>query len=142
MQQNTARPGLVERYFLGFLDELFFALGAGDGDLTLALGHTYRLAAAGTIKIPVLPVLDSLQEGQILPIFLVTLVGVPGEAAEDGPEHQAIGNRRQNQIDRPHGDKHRDQADHQACTQDGGIELVRAVTASHKAAQACCELCT
>ena len=127
---------MVERYFLGFLNELFFALGAGDSDLALTLGYTHRLAALGTIEIAMFPVFQPFHKAKILPIFLVALVGVPGEAAEDGPEHQTIGHRRQNQIDRPHGDKHREQADHQACAQDSGIELVRAVTASHKAAQA------
>ena len=37
-----------------------------------------------------LPILDPLQEHQEFPIFLVTLVGIPGKGTEDGPEHQAV----------------------------------------------------
>ena len=42
--------------YLGFLDELFLALGAGDGDFSLSPGYTHRLAATGAFKVSMLPV--------------------------------------------------------------------------------------
>ena len=133
---------MAERSFLSFLNEFFLALGAGDGNLTLASGHTHRLAATGAIEIAVLPVLQPLHHGQILPIFLVALVGVPGKTAEDSPEHQSVRNGRQQQIHRLPGNKHGEQTDHNTRAQDGHIQFIRSVAACHKATQTCGELCT
>ena len=47
---------------LSFLNELFFAAGAGDGDLALTPGNADLLSAAGAIVIAVLPVLNTLQQ--------------------------------------------------------------------------------
>ena len=43
--------------FSGFLDELFLAPGAGDGDFAFAPGDTDHLAAFGAVEVAVLPVL-------------------------------------------------------------------------------------
>jgi hypothetical protein len=43
---------------LGFFDEFFFALGAGNGDLTFAFGDPDGLAAFGAGVVSVVPVLD------------------------------------------------------------------------------------
>ena len=42
--------------FLCFSHEFFFALGAGDADLSFSAGNSHLLAAAGAVKIAVLPV--------------------------------------------------------------------------------------
>ena len=70
-----------------FFDKFFFTLWAADSDFPLAFGNSYRLLTTGTGKITMLPVLDPLQEGQILPILLITLIGIPGEHAENGNTH-------------------------------------------------------
>ena len=79
-------------------NEFFFALGAGDGDLSLASGYTHRLAAAGAIEILMLPILDPLQQLQEFPVLLISLVGVAGEAAEQRPEHQTVGQQEEDHI--------------------------------------------
>ena len=73
-----------------FLGEFFPAAGAGDGDLALAPGHPDHLAALGAVEIPVLPVLQTACQLQEFPVFLVALVGVPGQSPENGPEHHAV----------------------------------------------------
>ena len=47
----------LRRRFSGFANELFLAPGAGDGDFPLSSGDAHQLAALGTVKIAVLPVL-------------------------------------------------------------------------------------
>ena len=79
-------------------NEFLFAFGAGDGDFSLSPGYSNRLAAPGTVKIPMLPVFDPLHKFQILPIFLIPLVGVPGKHPENRPNHQSIGQNRDNKI--------------------------------------------
>ena len=81
---------MVERYFLGFLNELFFTLGAGDGNFAFSPGNPDHLAALGAIEIPMLPILDPIQQLQEFPVFLVALVGIPGQGPENGPEHHAV----------------------------------------------------
>ena len=76
---------------LSFLNEFFFTLGAGDGNLPFSPGDPHRLAAAGTFIIPVLPVLQLFQKSQIPAIFLVTLVGIPGKSTENSPKHKRVG---------------------------------------------------
>ena len=76
--------------FLCLLNELFLALGAGDIDLTLALGNTYLLAAAGAGEIPVIPVFHFLKKLQKPLVFPIPLIGLPGEGTEDGPAQQNI----------------------------------------------------
>ena len=61
-----------------FLNKFFLTLWAGDGDLALSFRHPHRLTAPGTVKIPVFPILEPLQKSEILPVFLIPLVGVAG----------------------------------------------------------------
>ena len=84
---------------LCFSDKFFFALGAGDGDLALFTGNPYRLAASGTVKVLMLLVLQPLPDTQILPVFLVALIGVPGQHTEDHQTHQKVGDQGQHKAD-------------------------------------------
>ena len=128
--------GLFTVIQLGFLDKLFSALGAGDGDFAFSFGDPDRLAAAGAVEITVLPVLDSVQQHQKFPVFLVALIGIPGEAPEYGPEHEHIGNQGQHQIHNLRRIENRDNANDRACHQNHGIEFVRSVPSGHKPGQA------
>jgi hypothetical protein len=121
---------------LSFLDKLFLALGAGNGDLAFASGNTHYLMAPGAIVIAVLPVFDPIQQLQIFPVFLVALVGIPGEAAENGPEQQAVGQQAQQHIQKIIFGKKSDEAQCHTGQQNGGIEFVRAIAAHHKTAEA------
>ena len=87
-------------FLSGFLNELFPAFGADNGDLALAPGDTDGLLALRAGEVAMLPVLDPLQEHQKFPVFLVTLIGVAGEGTEDGPEHQAVGYNGENAAER------------------------------------------
>ena len=70
--------------------EALLALGAGNGDFALVTGDADSLAAPGADEIAVLPVLDPIQHQQEPAVFLIALVDIPGQAAEDGPDHQHI----------------------------------------------------
>ena len=109
---------------LCFLDEFFLALGAGDSDLALSTGHTHRLPATGAGEIAVLAVLNTIQQHQKFPIFLIALIGLPGEATKNCPEHQHIGNSGQHQ--RYHGgfQKCRHDADNNTGKQNKHIEFI------------------
>lgn len=80
----------------GFLHKLFPALGTGDGDFSLPLGHTNTLAALGAGKILVLPILDLLDHKQKSSVFPIPLVGIAGEAAEQCGNQAGIGNQNHN----------------------------------------------
>ena len=75
----------------GFLYKLFTAFGTGDGDGAFAPGDAHLLAAAGTVKIPVIPVPEPLEKHQKFPVFLVSPVGVPGKGAENCQKQQNVG---------------------------------------------------
>ena len=128
-------------YCLTFLDKFFPATGAGDGDLSLTPGNPDGLAALGAFKIPVIPVPDAVHEFQKSPVLLVPLVGIPGEAAENGPEHQNIGYTMENQIDQRVPDEQGQDDHHQGSAQNRAVEFVVAVAALHKAAEGQAELC-
>ena len=121
---------------LGFLDKLFLALRAGNGDLAFASGNPYHLTASGAIEIAVLPILDPVHQLQIFPVFLIALVGVPGEAAKNGPEHQAVGQQSQQHVQKSVFSEECNKTHHYAGEQNSGIEFVRAVAAHHKPAEA------
>ena len=72
----------MDTSFLCLLHEFFFAFGAGDADLALSPGNSHLLAAAGAVKIAVLPGGQPLFPQQKPVVFLVPLIGVPGEGAE------------------------------------------------------------
>ena len=78
-----------------------------------------------------LPILDPLQEHQEFPVFLVTLIGIPGETAENGPEHQAVGYDRKNAAESAANEETHQTYD-QTGSQNHRIQLIRAVTAYHK----------
>ena len=83
---------------LGFLNKFFLAFGAGDGDFSLSPGDTHRLAAAGTVEILMFPVFQPVQPSQIPLIFLIPLIGVPGEHSKNGKDHQTVRYQRQDQT--------------------------------------------
>ena len=121
--------------FSGLFDEFLGAFGTGDGDLALALGNSYRLAATGTFKVPMLPIPQPLPKTHIAAIFPIALIGIAGKTAADRPNHQAVGQDSTAQLHRCKGQEHtRQSQDHAGC-QDRRIEFVRAVTPSHKIAQ-------
>ena len=86
------------RFFSGLFDELFPAFGAGNGDLALSPGNPDGLMAFWAVEIPVLLVPVPIQADQKLPVFLVTLVMVPGEAPEQGPDQHGVATQSQHQI--------------------------------------------
>ena len=81
----------ADKRLSGFLYKLFTAFGAGDGDGAFAPGDAHLLAAAGAVKIPVIPVPEALEEHEKFPVFLVPPVGVPGKGAENCQKQQNIG---------------------------------------------------
>jgi len=119
-------------WILSLLYELFPAFGASDGDLTLASGNTDRLAALGTLKITVFPILDPVDDLTILPVFLITLISVPGQASENHKTQEAVGNQRQYHIGTICPDEHGQNAAHHTHAQQGHIQMVITVTAGHK----------
>ena len=85
------------------------------------------------------PILHPLQEHQKLPVFLVALVSIPGEGAENSPKHKAIRYNGKNTADGPlHKSAH--QAHNQRSGQNHRIELIRAIAAHHKLPKAHCQL--
>ena len=75
----------------GFLNELFSALGAGDGDLTLAAGDTHHLTALGAVVIAMIPILQAIEKLQEFAVFLITLVGIAGETPIQRHNQENIG---------------------------------------------------
>ena len=120
---------------LSFLHEFFPAFGTGDGDLTLTPGNTDRLAALGALEIAVLPVLHPVDDLAVLPIFLVTLVGILGKAPENRETQKTIGHQGQDHVDAAGADEHGQQTAYHAHTQQCHIQMVVAVTAGHKLSQ-------
>ena len=123
----------------GFLQEAFLAAGTGDGDLAFAPGNADGLMALGAVKIAMLPVLQTVIDLQEAAVFLITLVGVPGQAAENGPDHQTIAQRPENQVKGLHRNHHRQQTGHQAGAEDRHIQTVGAIATGHKAAKGGCQ---
>ena len=74
--------------FLRFSNEFLMASGAGDGDFPLSSGDPHHLPAFGAVKIAVVPVLSPANQLQKLPVFLIPLIGVPGQGAPNCPDHQ------------------------------------------------------
>ena len=123
----------------GLSYKLFPALGAGDGDLALAPGYTYRLAALGAVKVAVLPVLQPVEELEELPVLLIALVGISGEAAPDGINHQRITEYPKNQIHRRHRKQYRQNAGGQTRAENGHIQTVCPVASGHEAPEGGCQ---
>ena len=121
--------------FLSFADEFFPALGAGDGNLALASGHANHLTAFGAVVVPVLPVFDPVEELEEFPVLLIPGVGIFGQTAADGPDHQAVGHGGEQQIDQRSMEEGGDQAGRKAGAQDRHIQSVGAVTSCHEPAE-------
>ena len=117
---------------LGFLDKLFSAFGAGDGDLALSAVDTHRLTALGASEITMLPILDPVDEGQEFAVFLVALIGLSGEAAEQCPNKQGVIDQGEHGADGLIGDEEADEHHDNTGPQDHHIQLIRTVTAGHK----------
>ena len=71
------------------------ALGTADGNFAFSPGDTDSLLAPGAAEIPMLPVFELLEKIKEFAVFLVALVGIPGQAAENGDAHKNIGQDRE-----------------------------------------------
>ena len=120
---------------LSFSYKLFFALGAGDGDLAFALGNTGLLTASGAAEILMAAILAAAAPCQESAVFLIPLVGVAGQTAENGIAHAHIAQGSHRQTHPEEGHQQRNQAKNQTCAQNSGIEFVRAVSAGHKSTE-------
>lgn len=98
-----------------FLDELFFASGAGDGDFSLAPGDANQLLAFGAFVVPVFPVFDAVQELQKAAVFLVAPVCVFRQHPVKHQEHGNIGQ----EIEPPVPGEHPHQTQNQIQNQNG-----------------------
>ena len=120
----------------GFLYKLFPAFGAGDGDGAFAPGDAHLLAAAGAVKIPVIPVPEPLEKHHKFPVFLVSPIGVPGKGAENCQKQQNIGQKQQNKLHaHPGHEGGQDAGDHTG-DEYGQIQLIRPIAACHEALEA------
>ena len=120
------------QFLLSGLYELFPAFGTGDGDLSLTLGNSHLLAAAGTIVIAVILVFDLLEKEEEFAVLFIALVNIPGEGPEDCYDHEGIGNGGKQQLHCRAREEGCQQREGKACNQNGHIQLIRAVTAGHK----------
>ena len=123
-------------FILSLLYKLFPALGAGNSDLTLASGNADRLAALGALKIAMLPILRTVHDLAVLPVLLVSLVGILRQASENHQTQETIGNQSQDHVDPAGPDKHGQQTANHAHTQQCHIQMVVAIAAGHKLSQA------
>lgn len=119
--------------FLSFPNELFSAPGTGDGNFSFASGDTDGLVALGTVKIPVLPVLEPVKKLQELPVLLIPLVGIAGHGPADGPDHKAIGENQENKIEGESPDKGGDKTCNEAGGQNHHAQPVGAIAPVHEA---------
>ena len=118
----------------GFPDEFLLAPGTGDGDFALSPGDPDGLPAFGAVKIPVVPVFETVKNQQEFPVFLVTLIGVAGQGPENSPEHQRIAQRPEHCANARVSEHGGEDTGHQSGAEDHHIQPVRAVAAIHKAA--------
>ena len=119
-------------YFLisCFPDKAFAALGAADVDLAAASGNPDGLLASGAAEIPVLFVLQMVEEIDKRSVFPASGLQIAGVCAEDAGEKGDIGNQTEEGQFFP---KHRAE-DHQRKTADeqSHIQFIGAITAQHK----------
>ena len=116
--------------------ESLLAFGAGDGDFALVPGDADGLAAPGADEITVLPVLDPVQHQQEPAVFLVALVDIPGQAAEDGPDHQHIAQHPGQPPSPMLLEESRQDACRHTHTENDHIQPIRTVPAGHKMKEA------
>lgn len=124
MRKNPPESGAFRGEILGFPHKLFFASGAGDGDLPLAPGDTDGLAAFGTVEVAVVPVLQTVEKQEKGPVLLIALIGIPGESTEDGPDHQGVAEEPENSAHNRPDEEGREDACKQPKTQDHHIQSV------------------
>lgn len=117
---------------LCLFNKFLTALGAFDRDFPLTSGYTHQLAALRAVILPVLAILNSLQKQQKLSVFLIPLIGISGKCSADCPNHQAVGESRQTQIQPPNRQNHGQQAGHDTCAQNKHIQFICAVATGHK----------
>ena len=110
---------------------------AGNGNLSLAPGNTHHLAAFGAVKIAVVPVLYPAHKLQKFPVLLVTLVGIPGQTAANGPNHHGVAQKYANNICQRGCYPHTCQAGKQSHAQNYHIQAVCTVAAHHEGTKAC-----
>ena len=122
--------------------EALFALGAGDGDFALVPGDPDGLAAAGAGEIAVLPILDPVQHQKEPAVFLVALTLIPGQAAENGPDHQRVAQYPGQPAQPILLEEDRQNAGRHAHAENHCIQPVRAISSGHKTKQAGAHLCS
>ena len=127
-EKTGRKPG-----FLCLLNKLFSALGAGNGDFALAPGDAHHLAAFGAVEVPVLPVLHAAGKLEELPVFLIALVGIPGEAPHQGDDQKGVHAQGQDQVEEHVFHKHGQHAQHQTHDQQSHIQAVVTITTHHEA---------
>ena len=127
------RPEAACFHWSGLFDELFPALGAGNGDLALALGHPDGLAALGTGVIAVVPILELIHQQEELAVLLIALVGVAGEAPHQGDGQQGVHAHGQDQIEELVAHEHGQHTQHQTHDQKRHIQSVVTITTHHEA---------
>lgn len=108
-----------------FLDELFFASGAGDGDFALTSGDANQLLAFGAFVVPVFSVFDAVQELQKAAVFLIAPVRVFGQHPVKHQDHGNVGQ----EIKPPIPGEHPNQTQDQIQNQNGQTQLVHTVAA-------------
>ena len=120
------------RLFLTLSLKFFLAFRTGDHNFALAPGYTHRLAAFGTVKIPMIPVFDTIKEHQKPTVFPISLISISGKCAKYRPDHQAVRQHGQCQIHCRNGHKNGDNAQYHSSAQYPHIQFIRPVTAHHK----------
>ncbi len=98
-------------------------------------GHPHPLTAAGTVKMPMLTVFTPAEQIQILPVFLIPFVSIPGKTAKNRPEHKNIRKHSQKKIQKRQPNKHGKQAGRHTHPQNCRIQLVRSVPTFHEPAK-------
>ena len=117
------------------LDKLFLALRAGDGNFAFALGYAHLLVATGAIIIAVFLILQFLEEQQEFPVFLVTLIDIPGQRTANGQNHETIRYSGENHLYRSHRNQHGQEGKAKTCTQNRHIQFICAVSTCHELPQ-------
>ena len=120
---------------LGITDEFLTAFRTSNGNLTLASGNPDHLVTLRTVVVAMLAVFQPVKKLEELPVFLITLVSVPGETAANGPDHQTIGKGGQKQTDSGTAEDGGNHARRQTGAQDRHIQPVGTVAANHETLQ-------
>ena len=95
----------------------------------------------GAGKVPVVPILDPVDQHKVAPIFGVTLIGIPGEHSENRPDHQRIAENHKYKPGNTLLQQRREQAGNQPGNQNYHIQPVCPVASGHKPAKSGAQLC-